>query len=166
MLFRSRDCLFRGARGSDNLVAWLDRSVAISQTPGAPELEPLESPSNERTGAPKATWIVQRYDYNSLVLSIVAPRASLLYWADGYDPAWRAFLDGAEIPVQRANINFKAVRVPPGSHDLRWVYRPTGFLLALVFYYILVVFAVSWSVICLATSNRRRPTRLPTPRAS
>jgi len=158
--------LFRGARGSDNLVAWLDRSVAISQTPGAHELEPLESPSNERTGAPKATWTVQRYDYNSLVLSIVAPRASLLYWADGYDPAWRAFLDGAEIPVQRANINFKAVRVPPGSHDLRWVYRPTGFLLAVVLYYVPIVLAVSWSVIRLAISNRRRPTRLPTPRAS
>ena len=158
--------LFRGARGSDDLVAWLDRSVAISQTPGANELGSLESPSDERTSPQKSTWTVQRYDYNSLTLSVVTPRASLLYWADGYDPAWRAFLDGAEVPVQRANINFKAVRVPPGSHDLRWVYRPTAFLLALVFYYIPIVLAVLWSVICLvAMSNRRRPTRLPTPLA-
>jgi hypothetical protein len=68
---------------------------------------------------------VRRYDYNSLELEVEAPVRGVLYWADGFDPSWRAWVDGKEVPVHRANLAFKAVFVPAGRHAVRFEYRPT-----------------------------------------
>ena len=57
-------------------------------------------------------WQVTGYDYNSLSLLTRSEEHGLLYWADGYDPYWRVYLDGIEAPLHKANINFKAVRLP------------------------------------------------------
>jgi hypothetical protein len=43
---------------------------------------------------------------------------------DGYDPGWRATLDGRPAPVLRANVAFRAVAVPAGRHRVEMVYRP------------------------------------------
>jgi len=43
---------------------------------------------------------------------------------DGYDPGWRAEVDGQRVPVLRANVAFRAVPVPAGRHVIELVYRP------------------------------------------
>jgi hypothetical protein len=47
---------------------------------------------------------------------------------DGYDPGWRATIDGREAPVLRANLAFRAVQVPAGRHAIEFVYRPRDVL--------------------------------------
>jgi hypothetical protein len=49
---------------------------------------------------------------------------------DGFDPGWRARLDGEPAPVLRANAVFRAVAVPEGRHRVELVYRPRGLLRA------------------------------------
>jgi hypothetical protein len=44
--------------------------------------------------------------------------------AEGYDPGWRARVDGAPAEVRRANIGLRAVAVPAGTHLVELVYRP------------------------------------------
>ena len=44
---------------------------------------------------------------------------------DMHDPNWRAEVDGAPAPVLRADGIFRAVRLAPGEHDVRFVYVPT-----------------------------------------
>jgi hypothetical protein len=44
--------------------------------------------------------------------------------ADAYAPGWRAFVDGEATPIAPANIAFRAVAVPEGRHEVRFVYRP------------------------------------------
>lgn len=48
----------------------------------------------------------------------------LLVFTDAYYPGWRAYLDGSETPILRANDAFKAVVVPPGTHRVEFVFRP------------------------------------------
>jgi hypothetical protein len=74
----------------------------------------------------RARWTVRRYDYNSLDLEVETPARAVLYWADGCDPSWRAWVDGIEVVVHRANLAFKAVFVPPGRHAVRFEYRPAA----------------------------------------
>jgi hypothetical protein len=45
--------------------------------------------------------------------------------SDAWDPWWRATVDGREAPVLRANVAFRAVPVPAGTHVVAMRYRPT-----------------------------------------
>jgi hypothetical protein len=60
--------------------------------------------------------------------------AGYVVLADAWFPGWDAELDGAPVPVLRANLAFRAVAVPAGEHELVLRYRPrplrTGFALA------------------------------------
>ncbi len=43
---------------------------------------------------------------------------------DAYDPGWRVTVDGRPAELQRANVAFRAVRLPPGRHVVEQLYRP------------------------------------------
>ncbi|HXK08679.1 MAG TPA: YfhO family protein [Vicinamibacteria bacterium] len=45
---------------------------------------------------------------------------------EGYDAGWHATVDGRAEPVRRANVAFRAVRVPAGRHEIELVYRPAS----------------------------------------
>ena len=44
--------------------------------------------------------------------------------SDPYYPGWRAFVDGVETPILRADYLFRAIALPPGSHEVRFVFVP------------------------------------------
>ena len=50
---------------------------------------------------------------------------------DGYDPGWRARVDGRPVPLLRANVAFRAVAVPAGRHAVEMAYRPAAALAGL-----------------------------------
>jgi hypothetical protein len=52
--------------------------------------------------------------------------AGYVVLVDAFDPGWKASLDGRPVPVLRANLAFRAVRVPAGRHRLTMAYRPVG----------------------------------------
>jgi hypothetical protein len=52
------------------------------------------------------------------------PEQGLLVLADSYDPGWRVFVDGRDAELLRANVAFRAVRVPAGTHRVEFLYRP------------------------------------------
>ena len=54
--------------------------------------------------------------------------AGTLLLRDRYDRGWRARLDGAPISVEPSEDGFRAVRLPPGRHTVRFFYRPWTFL--------------------------------------
>lgn len=45
---------------------------------------------------------------------------------DAYDPGWKVSVDGAPRPLLNANVAFRAVQVPAGTHDVEMRYRPAG----------------------------------------
>ena len=65
---------------------------------------------------------------NTLTLTVDAPRDSWLVVADTDYPGWVATVDGVETPIYRANLNFRAIQVDAGLHEVRFDYQP-GWLL-------------------------------------
>ena len=61
-----------------------------------------------------------------LTLEADLDAAGWVVLVDAYDPNWKAAVDGAETPVERANVSFRAVRVPAGHHVVNYVYRPAS----------------------------------------
>ncbi len=61
-----------------------------------------------------------------LVVDVQASHAGWLVRADAFDPGWSARLDGAAVPLVRANVLFQAVAVPAGAHRVEMVYRPAA----------------------------------------
>ena len=49
---------------------------------------------------------------------------SYLVLSDSWYPGWLATVDGVDVPIERANILFRAVRVPPGDHTVEFRYEP------------------------------------------
>jgi len=45
---------------------------------------------------------------------------------DSFARGWRAFVDGTEAPVLRANGKHRAVPVPAGEHEVALRYDPPG----------------------------------------
>ena len=67
-----------------------------------------------------------------VVLEAEATQPAFLVLLDGYDPGWRATLDGQAVPVLRANLVFRALRLPPGRHQVEYVYRPRSITIGLI----------------------------------
>ncbi len=65
---------------------------------------------------------------NSVTLKVAAPRDSWLILADTDYPGWQATVDGKDVPIYRANLNFRAVQVAAGAHEVRFDYRPDWLL--------------------------------------
>ena len=59
------------------------------------------------------------------------PSGGYLVLTDAYYPGWRATVDGAPEPIQRADLMFRAVLVPPGEHTIEFTYSPASWRLGL-----------------------------------
>jgi len=55
---------------------------------------------------------------------------AMLLFNESYDRGWKAFVDGREVSVHRANYNFMACPVGAGHHEVRFKYAPMIFYLA------------------------------------
>ena len=119
--------------GEEESVRLLEGTVIISGPVGS-ELAELEGPfSASKEG--NFAYSIERYDYNSLLMRVDSESDGLLYWADGYDQNWHAFVDGVEVPVYRANIAFKAIQLPEGESEVSFVYDPFWFKIGLYVFF-------------------------------
>lgn len=68
---------------------------------------------------------IRSYGNTEVVIEADAPRGGgYVVLNDVWHPSWAAELDGEPAPVLRANVMFRAVAVPEGRHEVRFVFRP------------------------------------------
>ena len=90
------------------------------------------------------------YSENESILEVETSKNGLLFISDTFYPGWRAFIDGRETQIYRANYDFRAIEVAEGIHSIKFVYLPESFfnglkislisliiLLSLPFYHLL-----------------------------
>jgi uncharacterized membrane protein YfhO len=80
----------------------------------------------------RASANIARYEDSSVSIHVTSNDDAVLVLADSYYPGWRAYVDGSEIDILRANYFFRAVRVPPGNHFIEFKYEPRSFELGLL----------------------------------
>jgi hypothetical protein len=64
-------------------------------------------------------------------LAVESKQPAFLVVSDLYYPGWKVLLDGKDWPMFRADSLFRAVLIPRGSHEIRFVYQPISFIIGL-----------------------------------
>jgi hypothetical protein len=100
-------------------------SAVLLENPASPALA-RPDPAVSAAGAAEIRSITP----NRVVVRARARRPAYLVLSEVYYPGWRAWVDGAEVPVYRADYLFRAVHLAPGSHDVVFVFRPRSYVMA------------------------------------
>jgi hypothetical protein len=70
---------------------------------------------------------VDRYNLHSVDITAESPEPGWLVLSDLFYPGWQAEIDGRPVPIFSGNYLFRAVELPPGTHHVRFAYRPLTF---------------------------------------
>lgn len=73
---------------------------------------------------PGGTARIRSYANTEIVVEADSPEGGYLILNDIWHPWWRAEVDGAAVPLLRANVLFRAVAVQKGPHRVRFVFQP------------------------------------------
>jgi hypothetical protein len=93
-------------------------TVLLEKEPGL-----AQSPQD----APCEAAEIASYGPEQVVISVETKADRILVLTDTYFPGWRAYVDGVETEILRANYLFRAVRVPAGRHQVTFKYKPASF---------------------------------------
>ena len=85
-------------------------------------------PAYGRQGLSQKVEIISESN-NGLDLQVKAAENELLVLSDTYYPGWKAFVDGEETKIYRADYTFRAIPLNAGEHRVEFVYDPISFKL-------------------------------------
>ncbi len=106
---------------------------AMKQSGRWPEVDPQQSvlldgeppvAMAEGPALAKAEIRLSRYENTQVEIEVTAPIAGFVVLNDIWHPWWRAEVDGVETEILKANVLFRAVQVPAGTHKVRFSFRP------------------------------------------
>jgi hypothetical protein len=104
------------------------------------ESEPIEnSPQFIHIGEAE----ILNYQPTHIEISVSNEHEGYLFLNDAYYPGWRATVNGEDVPIYRANVMFRAVRVPAGESTVVFEFVP------MLWYYAMAFGAVVWVVVLI-----------------
>lgn len=112
----------RRATDEESLAALRDPLQPARKTVFLAEGEPLSSGAGCTSRAE-----FEAAEPRALDIAVDACAEGYLVVADAYFPGWRATLDGADVPILRADYLLRAVKLPAGRHAVRMFYAPRSF---------------------------------------
>ncbi len=90
---------------------------------------------------------ISDYRNNQVAIDVQSPQDAFLVLSDAYYPGWRAFLDGQNTKIYRADYTLRGVRIPAGKHKLKFVFEPRslywGAAISLVTLLLLTIFGIT-----------------------
>jgi hypothetical protein len=131
-----------------------DREVLLEETPLSPTSVSSRSglrPEGGGRGGGEVEFISE--SNNRLELLAKSREDSLLVLSDTYYPGWKAFVNGKETKIYRADYAFRAIPLNAGVHRIEFVYDPTSFKLGALFSFLGLI-----GCVIMATVPQRRIT--------
>jgi hypothetical protein len=113
-------------------------SVEILQRLASPGFDPTQEVVLDAESAMEprrplvATAGIVRYENQAVTVQVSLNDSGILVLADSYYPGWKAYVDGKEEVIRRANLFFRAVPLPAGNHTVEFRYEPMSFKVGLV----------------------------------
>lgn len=93
--------------------------------------------ANETRSRPKVRVVSDKP--NAVVLETESAAPGMLVLTDAFYPGWKASIDGKDTEIYRANFHFRAVRLPAGSHTVKFIYQPPALYIGLALFLLLLV---------------------------
>jgi hypothetical protein len=88
------------------------------------EQAPSDLPALAKSPAAVGSARIKHYGNAEVVVTAEAPAGGFLLLTDVWHPWWRASVDGNPAPILKADVLFRAVRLPPGQHEIRFEFYP------------------------------------------
>lgn len=82
-------------------------------------------------GAPAGRAEITAENPREVRIAAGLDRPGFLVLYDVYYPGWKAYADGVEVPILRADHAFRAVFLGEGRHEVRFAYAPRSFAIGL-----------------------------------
>jgi hypothetical protein len=114
----------------------------------------------EKLGEDEVEISKDSYFDNLISIKTQSASAGFLFLSDNYYPGWRAFIDGQETKIYRANYTFRAVFVPQGEHQVKFLFQPQSFKIGLgisIFTLLALIGLSSHEVIRSRRNSPKRP---------
>lgn len=89
----------------------------------------LENPVRSNGIGEMTTAEIVSYTSNRVTISTQRDSPGYLILGDMWYPGWRAFDNGAEVPVLKANGGIRAVPLTPGLHTVTFAFLPRSYLI-------------------------------------
>jgi len=91
------------------------------------EFKPLLN-ENRLSRPENASIELTSYRPDHLVYEYSAPRDALAVFSEiWYDKGWKAYVDGQELPILRANYVLRALQLPGGNHQVEFKFEPRSY---------------------------------------
>jgi hypothetical protein len=87
-------------------------------------LERAVAPGEAEAGPGSRTVRIVSYRNTEVIIEAISESGGFVVLNDAWDDWWRVEVDGKAARIERANVAFRAVAVPPGKAMVRFVYRP------------------------------------------
>jgi hypothetical protein len=83
---------------------------------------------------------------NKLKLRVRAAENSFLVLSDTFYPGWKAYVDGKEEKIYRANYAFRSIPLMAGTHEVKFIYDPLSFKggAIITFLAIITLIVIGW----------------------
>jgi hypothetical protein len=131
----------------------------------APEFDPAASVVIEGgepldiTPVTPASISFEAFDANEIRLQVDTSTDGYLVLSEVWYPGWQATVDGTSVPVLRANYAFRAIRLPPGQHEVAFTFAPRSWRVGLIISGLVGLALVAREVVALSKSARAKVSR-------
>jgi hypothetical protein len=96
--------------------------------------------------ADSGTVTLTAYAPEHIALEVTTAHPAYLVLSEAYGPGWQATINSESTPIYRADILFRAIYIPAGTHTVNLSYTPTSWPLSLV------VGALAWFSLIVGTA--------------
>jgi uncharacterized membrane protein YfhO len=93
---------------------------------------------------------IASYSSHEIAIQTQSSGDGFLVLTDSYYPGWKAFVDGKEQTILRADRLFRALPLKAGRHQVQFIYTPASFKIGLI------SFVISFACLCAWLFIKRR----------
>ena len=91
------------------------------------EKDPRCTVEEPEPSAAEPVPLIVRYEPERIDIKVQVAAPALLVLSDLFYPGWEATVDGRPAEILKANYLMRAVAIPQGAHQVRFLYRPASF---------------------------------------
>lgn len=122
--------------------------------------EPLPVAPMDTTTEPEWGASITHYSLNEITVEVSTSHDGILVLSEVYYPGWKAYVDGRQEEISRANWNLRAIPLTAGMHTVEFRFKPRPFRIGLWISTATLVVSV---VLVFGARGFRRKTKQPLP---